>query len=263
MRLNATEEQTIDRLLALRTQIETFAARYAAQAVSAGTSVDPLRRAYAEVRQAVQRGDGHRLAEADEALHLAIIDLAVVPALREVWSTVWNALRTFHDASLRDHWPDLRSLQEEHAFLVDAVCSGDPGAAEDAARNHLEAVRYRMAEHEESEEAPPDPVQRVTAYLAFHLHRPLRLTDIARSVAFISPGHLSRLFRQRCGIGFQQYVQRERLDRAARLLRASRLPVRDIASRVGYADLSRFAQHFRRRLGTTPLRYREQPGQQG
>jgi AraC-like DNA-binding protein len=219
--------------------------------------VTPLRRAYGDVRRVVQKGERQRFAEADEALHVAVVELAGVPALGEVWYTTWHALRAFHDASLREYWPDLRSLQEEHEYLVEAVCSGDPGVAEDAARNHLEAVRYRMAEQEELAQAYPDPVQRVKAYLAFHLHRPLRLTDVARDVAFISPGHLSRLLRERYGVGFQQYVQRERLERAARLLRTSRLPVKRVARRVGYADLSRFAQHFRRRFRITPRRYRD------
>lgn len=256
MRLSRDDRKGIERLQALRTHIEVFAAHHAALAASEGATVEPLRQAYGEVRRAVQRGDGRELADADEALHVAMVDLAAIPTLREVWYTTWRALRSFHDASLREHWPDLRSLQEEHEYLVDAVCSGDPGAAEDAARNHLEAVRYRMAEQEPATGSPPDPLQRVTAFLAFHLHRPLRLTEVARSVAFISPGHLSRLLRERYGVGFQQYIQGERLERAARLLRTSRLPIRDVAARVGYADLSRFAQHFRRRFGTTPLRYR-------
>lgn len=257
MRLTRKDSQSIERLLALRTHIEVFAAHHAALAVSEGADAASLRMTYGDVRRAVRRGDGRKLTAADEALHVAIVELAHVPSLRQVWYITWHALRAFHDASLREHWPDLRSLQEEHEYLVEAICSGDPGAAEDAARTHLEAVRYRMAEQDRTADTPPDPVRRVTAYLAFHLHRPLRLTEVARNVAFISPGHLSRLLRERYGVGFQQYVQRERMERAVRLLRTSRLPVHAVARRVGYADLSRFAQHFRRRFGTTPLCYRE------
>lgn len=249
--------EALDRLLSLRVQIETFAARHAALATAAGASVEGLRQAFGCLRSAVWQQDAPRLAEADEALHRAMIELAGVPTLGEVWRVVWEALRAFHDMSLRRHWPDLRSLEEEHAHLVDAIASGDPEVAEDAARGHLEAVRYRMAQSGESQANGPDPVQRTVAYLAFNLHRPLRLRHLAREVAFACPGHLSRLFRQRYGFGFRQYVQRVRMERAAKLLRTSRLPVRDIAACVGYADVSRFAQHFRRSFQTTPLRYRQ------
>lgn len=251
------EDQHTDRCLALRTHIETFAARHAAMAVHAGASTMSLHAAFGKVEQAIGRQDVGELARADERLHLAVVDLAGVPNLRDIWRIAWDGLRGFYDLSLHRHWPDLRSLLEEHEKLVDAILSGDPGMAEDAARNHLEAVRYRMAQRGEGEGAGADPLQRTTAYLAFHLHRPLRLTEIAERVAFTSPGNLSRLFRQRYGLGFQQYLQRTRIERAANLLRASCLPVRGVAARVGYADLSRFAQHFRRWFHTTPLRYRK------
>lgn len=246
----------LEALLDLRARIETFAARHAAQSAARGISTTPLQRAFSHVEKAVRNGDHPGMAVADEKLHTEIIRLADVPALHEAWRPSWEALRTFHDRSLQEHWPDLRALHQEHRYLVEAILSGDPGAAEDAAHHHLQAVRYRMAELRGAPPGGQDPVERVTAYLAFHLHRPLRLQTVARTVAFISPGHLTRLFRKRYGVGFQQYIQRQRLERAARLLRTSRWSIGRIAERVGYSDPSRFGQHFRRRFGTTPRAYR-------
>lgn len=248
---------SLETLLDFRAHIEIFAARSAAVQVRNGTVADTLHAIVVEMRSAVRSNDRDAFSRADEALHSAVCDTAGVPTLPEAWRLTWDALRDFHRRSLREHWPDLRSLLEEHEYLVNAIRCGDPGLAEDAARNHLQAVRYRMAELGQAESERPDPVRRVTAYLAFHLHRPLQLDSIAREVAFTSPGHLSRLFRERFGMGFQRYVQNERLDRAAQLLRTSVLPVREVAKRTGYSDLSRFAQHFRRRFGVTPLRYRQ------
>ncbi|MBL9153109.1 MAG: helix-turn-helix domain-containing protein [Verrucomicrobiales bacterium] len=49
-----------------------------------------------------------------------------------------------------------------------------------------------------------------------------------------------------------------RLEKAAELLRTTRLPVARIAKRVGYRDVSRFGRHFKRRHGRTPAAYRRE-----
>ena len=135
---------------------------------------------------------------------------------------------------------------------------GDPIAAEDAARSHIEAVWYRLAEQHDTAGVPSaDALQRATAHVAFRMHCPLRLTEVAHQVAFTSPGNLSRLFRQHHGVSFQGYLQKVRLEKAAELLRSTRLPVARIARRVGYRDVSRFGQHFKRRFQVSPTAYRQ------
>jgi len=42
--------------------------------------------------------------------------------------------------------PDLTVLVEAHRPIVDAICAGNVAAAEDAARSHLDAVWYRLAD---------------------------------------------------------------------------------------------------------------------
>jgi transcriptional regulator GlxA family with amidase domain len=75
-------------------------------------------------------------------------------------------------------------------------------------------------------------------------------------MALTSPGNLSRLFRKNYGLSFQSYLQRLRLEKAAKLLRSTRLPIVRIAKRVGYRDVSRFGQHFKRLFKATPATYR-------
>jgi transcriptional regulator GlxA family with amidase domain len=179
--------------------------------------------------------------------------------LPETWRAVWDGLLTFHKQGFDDYFTDTRVLAEEHEHLVATIALGDPAAAEDAARSHVEAVWFRLAEQSAAASDPEgDPLQRAIAHLAFRLHCPLKLTEVAREIAFTSPGHLSRLFRQQHGLGFQAYLQNLRLEKAAELLRTTRLPITRIAKRVGYRDVSRFGRHFKRRHGRPPAAFRRE-----
>jgi AraC-like DNA-binding protein len=244
--------------MGLRTQLELFAAR---EFIGRDPTGERIRAALAPVlqtmREAIQRQDHTAFFEADRELHGTIIAQAEVPLLMEVWRQVWEALSQFHRSSLSEHWPDLRILLAEHEYLVSAVCSGDAGAAEDGIRHHLEAIWFRLAEQRGEILRETDPLQRAAAYLAFHYHRPIQLKEVAANVAFTSPGHLSKLFREHYGISFQTYLQRLRLEKAAELLRQTALPIARIARRVGYQDVSRFGQHFKRQYGDTCSQWRK------
>ena len=88
------------------------------------------------------------------------------------------------------------------------------------------------------------------------LHCALKLTEVAKKVAVTNPVNLSRLFRCEYKISFQASLQNLRLQKAAELLRTTRLPVGRAAKRVGCNDVSRFGQHFKRLFSETPASYR-------
>jgi len=244
----------------LRALLEGFAARHAAGRTAADTSgTVSLRVVLERLDKAVRRRDYAAFRTADHDLHRGIVRLAAVPGLLEAWEEVWERQSGFHRRTFDECFPDARFLIEEHANLVETVLQGDPAAAEDAARSHVEAVWYRIAEPPADSCGAADALQRAAAHLAFSLARPLRLEEVAAKVAFTSAGNLSRLFRQRYGMGFQAYLQKLRMEKAAELLRATRLPVARVARRVGYSDVSRFGQHFKRHLGITPTQHRS-PG---
>lgn len=57
--------------------------------------------------------------------------------------------------------------------------------------------------------------------------------------------------------GFRSQLTAIRMERAARLLASSELPVADIAASCSYSQPGQFAKAFRRFHGTTPSNYRE------
>lgn len=246
------------RLSELRSLLEGFAARHAARhAVDSPESLEELGTALKDLTRALRSSDYDAFREADLRLHETLIRMAQVPGLDAAWRLVWDGLLDFHEQGFEDYFPDVRVLIDEHEHLVETIALGDPVAAEDAARGHVEAVWFRVEEKSSaSAEQMGGALQRATAHLAFRLHCPLKLSEVASKVAFTSAGNLSRLFRQHHGLGFQAYLQRLRMEKAAELLRTTRISVARVARRVGYRDVSRFGQHFRRHHGQTPRSWR-------
>jgi len=245
------------KLSALRAQIEAFAAREAASLVNDRSQLfDDLRRTLIRLKDAVRKTDYEAFRIADSTLHETIVQMADVPLLPETWRVIWDGLTSFHHQAFREYFPDLRTLAEEHEYLVETILHRDQNAAEDAARSHVEAVWLRVAERQATPSLESDPLQRAITHLAFRFHAPLSLSGVASNVAFTSAGNLSRLFRLRYGLGFQGYLQKLRLEKAAELLTHTKMPISSICRRTGYRDLSRFGQHFKRRFGKPPRDWR-------
>lgn len=86
--------------------------------------------------------------------------------------------------------------------------------------------------------------------------RPLARSELARAAA-MSPGHLSRTFRQYCGIGAIAAFEALRLTRAQALLRGGDLSVRAVGEACGFADPYHFAHRFKATYGISPRSYRD------
>ena len=101
-------------------------------------------------------------------------------------------------------------------------------------------------------------IARATAYIEANLSSPLPLDDIAR-VACFSPFHFHRVFKGVTGETLIDFVQRTRLERAARALYVNRsASVIQVALDYGYENPSSFARAFRRYFGMSASRWRRQ-----
>jgi transcriptional regulator GlxA family with amidase domain len=74
--------------------------------------------------------------------------------------------------------------------------------------------------------------------------RPLTLDELAQA-ASLSKFHLLRLFKATFDVSPLEYADRRRVDRGKALLRLTRLPIGQIAERLGYESQSAFARTFR------------------
>lgn len=72
----------------------------------------------------------------------------------------------------------------------------------------------------------------------------------------VSADYLSHRFRQSCGEHLVAYINRQRMERAARLLADSGMAIKEIAWACGYATPGYFIQSFRRHYGDTPGQWR-------
>ena len=75
---------------------------------------------------------------------------------------------------------------------------------------------------------------------------------------YLSSSHFRRLFRGETGLPFRQFCLRCRMDHAARFLRESDTPLKEVAGECGVSDVYQFSRMFRKHYGTPPGRYRLQ-----
>lgn len=94
-------------------------------------------------------------------------------------------------------------------------------------------------------------LRRIFDYINSHLEHDLTLAEIARE-ANLSPYHFTRLFKQTTGESLHQYVIRQRVEAAKRLLLDEQLPIAEVATKVGFADQSHLGRHLKRSFGVTP-----------
>jgi len=81
------------------------------------------------------------------------------------------------------------------------------------------------------------------------------IRDLAVEV-HLSSSHLQRLFKQQTGIPMGEWLNEQRLRKAANLLTNSYMSVKEIAHTVGYEHASSFVRAFGRRFAQAPARYR-------
>lgn len=98
-------------------------------------------------------------------------------------------------------------------------------------------------------------VKKVMRFLDRNYDKRVSLKDAAALVA-LSPKYLSRLFKQRVGIGFSEYRLKARMERAVELLETTDFTISEIAFNLGYENPESFARLFTKIAGCTPTRYR-------
>jgi AraC-like DNA-binding protein len=97
----------------------------------------------------------------------------------------------------------------------------------------------------------------VYTFIRENYFKPISVEKISK-VARMNPFTFSRYFKQNCGEGFVEYLNRVRTNKACYLLRETDYQVHDIAVECGFASISNFNKQFRKAEGLSPRDFRAQ-----
>lgn len=109
--------------------------------------------------------------------------------------------------------------------------------------------------YEKKQEEKAARMQQIRDYLFSHLDRQITVSQIARNF-MMTESSLKQQFRQYYKTGIQKFALDMRMERAMVLLKEQATSVSEIATALGYGDLSSFTRAFTRYYGNPPAYYR-------
>jgi transcriptional regulator GlxA family with amidase domain len=151
--------------------------------------------------------------------------------------------------------PDLRLVLQLLGQAL-TLLDGDLGAA----RRRVEDALALLSTSPETERPKnrilsDRQVRKAEEFIRDHLGTCLRIEDVARS-ANLSSSYFSRAFKKTIGISYSEFVMKERLDLAKRLLLTSNASIAEVALLCGLADQSHLTRLFNRTEGLPPRAWR-------
>lgn len=99
-------------------------------------------------------------------------------------------------------------------------------------------------------------IYKVIAYIRQHYSANLPLDELAM-MAFISPTHFCRKFKNSTGITVTEFTKKIRIEEAANLLVNTNKSIIEIGEQVGYGDIKHFLKVFKQFKGMSPNSYRK------
>ncbi len=98
-------------------------------------------------------------------------------------------------------------------------------------------------------------VLNIKNYVKVHLSSKITLSDVSKHTHYSIP-HCEMVFKQTTGLSIMEYIIKKRISLAKTLLLEGVLSLPEIANTVGFNDYNYFSRVFKKEVGVSPLRYR-------
>lgn len=149
-----------------------------------------------------------------------------------------------------------------HPLYIDAVSSNYARMIEQSGsiREASDIVPYMIKSYcslvsQRSMSSYSEPVKQILVTVDASLAADLSLKRFSEEL-FLNPSYLSALFKKELGIPLTEYVNKNRIEYAKKLLKSTTLSIQDIAIQSGIPDLHYFTRLFKRETGVSPRTWR-------
>ncbi|AEE97806.1 response regulator transcription factor [Mahella australiensis] len=105
--------------------------------------------------------------------------------------------------------------------------------------------------------AMPVCIIKAVAFIKENINMPIREEEVAYHVN-MSRSYFSQNFKKITGLTFNDYIKKQRVSMAKKLLTDPNRTVADIAQTVGYEDVKYFSRVFYEQVHVSPSRFRQQ-----
>ncbi len=93
-------------------------------------------------------------------------------------------------------------------------------------------------------------------YVNKNYKKDISLSEIAEFTG-VSNSYISRVFKEDCGMGFVEYLNRIRVENAKNLIENGKFKLKEIVAKVGFNNYNYFFRVFKDIEGMTPLEYEQ------
>lgn len=118
---------------------------------------------------------------------------------------------------------------------------------------------FRQAVSERNQGQESLVIKRAIKYIDRHIYEKITLAETAKGVG-VHKDYLSRCFHQQVGVTFSDYVTKEKIKKAQKLLEKTDHSVLEISNQLGMSSATYFIRVFKKALGMTPRAYRQKMG---
>lgn len=202
-----------------------------------------LKKLEKELQKQLHKGDIHPFRERIMELiqHYEMEGKSCLEAQQGVLEILWVISSTMNEMGLNIDTPrfsfqteNYRQLRTETGVLLDQL---------------IQAFKEYFKQME------ADTIQKLQKYIEEHSHENISLEILSERVG-LSPIYISRIFKERLGVNYIDFLTECRIEKAKKLLRDPDKSIKEIAIDVGYHEPNYFSKVFKKVTSQSPKEYR-------
>jgi YesN/AraC family two-component response regulator len=199
---------------------------------------------------------------------LNVNDLIIIPPYKTISGTQESKMHTSF------YWVDFLTDDSEHFGIVTnqirinhpdrltslldklAALTKQKNSDNDFTKDSLLLLILHLINENTSQNSPQHMIiNKISSYIETNISKPLTVEMVADALKY-NKDYISRLIKSHYGISLKDYISKQKLNLAKKLLTTSNYSIRDISDLLGYDDSNLFTKFFKYHENMSPNHYR-------